>query len=228
MNRTKPKSLILTYVSLFAALNALADIAPFTPILGVPGASLRFGWITSPLTGILLGTRMGGISCLIAGLVGSFLNQPLVFGPFTPLRPAISASVTGMLVHKNWRVPAITLFLLILIWLLLPVGRDASVVLIFHVVGLAAILLLRGKIGDFVTSRTSRRNSLGLFLCAYCGNVSRHLFGNILLATMQNLQPMYFISAAPITLIEQTTFAIGTMIVGGALLRVGLGQPQQL
>lgn len=213
-NRNKPRSLVLTYISVFAALNALADFIPFTPILGIPGASFRFGWILSPLTGILLGTKVGGISCLIAGLTEVFLGQPPVFGPFTPLRPAISASITGMLVSKHWHIPALTLFSLILVWLLIPIGKDASTILIFHVTGLATILLLRGKIEDLVKSKTSEKTALGLFLAAYCGNISRHLFGNILLATALNLQSVYFISAVPYTLIEQLTFAIGTMMIG--------------
>jgi len=64
-NGNTPRSLILTYISVFAALNALADFIPFTPILGIPGSSFRLGWILSPLTGILLGAEAGGISYLI-------------------------------------------------------------------------------------------------------------------------------------------------------------------
>ena len=37
-----PKSLVLTYISSFAALNALADLIPFTPILGVRARAQDF------------------------------------------------------------------------------------------------------------------------------------------------------------------------------------------
>ena len=72
--KKKPKSLIIAYVSVFAALNTIANIIPFTPVLGVPEAQLRFGWIISTLTGILLGPKIGAISCFIGGLTEFFLN----------------------------------------------------------------------------------------------------------------------------------------------------------
>lgn len=58
-NRNMPKSLVLTYVSVFAALNVLADLIPFTPFIGAPGFSFTFGWILSSLSGILLGAKIG-------------------------------------------------------------------------------------------------------------------------------------------------------------------------
>jgi hypothetical protein len=217
-----PKSLALTSISLFAVLNVLADLISFTPFLGVPGASFRLGWISSTLTGFLLGTKLGGISCLIGGFVEIFIGQPPIFGFFTPLRPAISAFITGMLVSRKWHIPAIALFTLVLIWLLLPVGKDASVILIFHIVGLGIILFFRGKIGDFIESKVTRRVALGLILAVYCGNISRHLFGSILSATILNLPSIFFVSALPFTLIEQLTFAIGTTIIGLYLNRLKL------
>ncbi len=227
-NRNMPKSLVLTYISVFAALNALADFIPFTPILGIPGSSLSLGWILSPLTGILLGVKIGGISCLIGGLIDIFLGQPPIFGPFTPLRPAISAFITGMLASKYWRIPAVTLFALILLWLLLPTGRDASVILVFHITGLVIILSLRGKIGDLIRSKSTERVAWGLFLATYCGNISRHLFGNILLVTILNLPFVFFIAAIPYTLIEQLIFASGTMVMGIALNRLRIHEFLQL
>lgn len=222
--RSIPKSLSVAYVSVFAALNALADLVPFTPIMGIPGASFRLAWVLSPLTGILLGPNLGAISCLIAGLSGIFLGQPPIFGAFTPfvgpLRPAISAFVAGMLASKRWGIPASVLSVLIVLWLLLPTGRAAFVILIFHMAGLAMTVLLRGRIGDFVSSEKTRNAYWALFSAAYCGNVSRHLFGNILLVIILDLQPIYFVWALPYTLIEQVTFATGTTIIGISLNRL--------
>jgi len=227
-NRNVPKSLVLTYISVFAALNAMADLIPFTPILGIPEASFRLGWILAPLTGVLLGKEMGGISCLIGGIIEIFLGVPPIFGFFTPLRPAISAFMTGMLVSRNWRMPVMTLLALISIWLLLPTGRGAYIVLLFHITGLAMILLLRGKIGDLVSSCDPKEGAWGLFLSTYCGNISRHIFGNILGATILNIQSIYFIYAMPYTIVEQLTFAIGTAIIGISLNRLRLSQFLQL
>jgi len=227
-NRNVPKSLVLTYISVFAALNATADLIPFGPIRGIPGASFSLGWILAPLTGILLGIEIGATSCFIAGIIEIFLGLPPIFGFFTPLRSPISAIVTGMLVSRNWRTPAITLLALISFWLLLPAGRGAYIVLIFHTAGLVMILLLRAKIGDLVSSCDTKKGAWGILLATYCGNISRHLFGNVLSATILNLQPIVFISAIPSTFVEQLTFAIGTSIVGISLDRLRLREFLQL
>ena len=217
MHKTRPKSRILAYISTFAALNAVAGIIPFTPILGIPGASFRLDWVSSTLTGILLGPRIGGVSCLLGGLLGLLLGQVQFFGLFAPLRLAISAFIAGMLMSKNWRIPAITLLSLILLWVLMPTGRAAAEILVFHIVGLGLVLFLRKKIGELAEANSPRKNLYGLFIMSYCGNISRHLLGNVLLVTIHNLGFVYFVAAMPITLIEQLSFAIGTMVVGIAL-----------
>jgi hypothetical protein len=125
-----------------------------------------------------------------------------------------------MLATKEWRIPAVVLFSLISVWLLLPVGREAYLVLIFHLAGLAAILLFRGKVGDFVRSENRKKASFGLFLAAYCGNISRHLFGNILSVTILGVPAIIFIAAIPYTLVEQLVFALGATIIGNALLKL--------
>jgi hypothetical protein len=220
-NRIIPKTLILAYISVFASLNVLADTIPFTPILGIPEASFRLGWILSPLTGILLGAEIGGISCIIAGLI-ELLYQPLTFGPFTPLRSAVSASIAGMLASNNWYVPAASLFSLIIIWILLPIGKEAYMILLFHVVGLAMILLFRGNIAKFIRSEDSKKTFLGLFFAAYSGNISRHLFGNILSATLLNMPVAFFLASIPFTFVEQLVFAFGAAIIGISLNRLHL------
>ncbi|MEM2110747.1 MAG: hypothetical protein QXX08_02590 [Candidatus Bathyarchaeia archaeon] len=216
-NRTVPKSLVVAYVSIFAALNVLSDFIPLTPILGIPGTSLSLSWIMSPLTGILLGAEMGGISCLISGLIGILLGQPPIFGAFTPLRPAVSAFITGLLISKRWHIAATILSTFVVGWLILPAGRDASIILIFHLIGLTIILLFRGKIGDLAKSKMPKKTALGLFLATYCGNISRHLLGNILGVTISNLAYVYFILALPYTFVEQLIFAAGAMLIGVSL-----------
>jgi len=220
--RKTPKSLVLTSISVFAALNVLADMVPLTPFIGVPGASFRLGWVLPPLTGMLLGAGMGGISCLIAGIIEFLMGQQPSFGPFVPLRPAVSAFIAGLLASRNWQIPAASLSALIFVWLLLPVGREASIILVFHTTGFVLILVLRGRIGDMVESKKSKNSASGLFLTAYCGNISRHLLGNILSATILNLSSLVFVSALPLTLIEQSTFAVAAAVIGVSLNRLGI------
>ena len=164
---------------------------------------------------------------MVGGLVIIFLGQPPLFGPFTPFRPAVSASIAGMLAYGNWHLPAVALLSLILVWLLLPIGAEAFVVLTFHMAGLAMILLLRGKIEDLLRSTNHKKASLGSFSAAYCGNISRHLFGNILSATMLKMPSLFFILALPYTFVEQLIFATGTTIIGVSLSKLGLREVLQ-
>ncbi len=221
-NRKPPNSLLIAYISVFASLNVLMDLVPFTPVLGIPGTALSFGWIMSPLTGVIMGAEIGGASCLISGLVSIFLGQPPIFGPFTPFRPALSAFVTGMLISKRWNIPAMMLSALIIGWLILPVGREAWFVLGFHLAGLATILLLRKKISLFTESNNSKKVAAGFFIAAYCGNISRHLLGNILSVVFLGLPALTFISAIPYTFAEQLIFASATMIAAVSLNRLKL------
>jgi len=166
---------------------------------------------------MLLGARIGAVSSLIGGSIGFFISQAQAFGPFAPLRPSISALIAGMLISGKWNVPAAILSLFVSIWLLLPVGRDAATILVFHFAGLAMIFLLRDRIGRLSRSGNTTEKLLGLFSVSYCANISRHLFGNILLATIYNLESIYFVAAVPITFIEQMAFAAGTTIAGSSL-----------
>ncbi len=223
-NNKRSKSLALSRVSVFAVLNALTDLVPVSPILGIPGSFLTFGWIISPLTGILLGAKIGGISCLIGNLLTVFFGKQLLFGPLTPLRPAVSAFIAGMLASSNWQIPAATLFSLIMIWFLLPSGMQASLVVVYHFFGLGIILFLRSKIAKFVSSENLRKASIGFATATYCGNISRHIFGNILSAMILNIPPIAFVWAMPYTFVEQSVFVVAATIIGISLKRLGIRQ----
>ena len=216
-----PRSLVIAYIAIFASLNVLADFMPFTPLLGLPDHSLSFGWIMAPLTGILLGSRFGAASCLLGSIIGTLLGQPLIFSLFTPFRAALSASASGMVAFRRWQIPVLILISLIVIWLFLPTGREAYPTLIFHFSALASILVLRGKIGVFL-SYSSKKSLFGYSLAAYSGNITRHLLGNILSVLFYSLPAFTFIIAIPYTFIEQLIFALGTAFIVASLKRLGI------
>jgi hypothetical protein len=64
--------------------------------------------------------------------------------------------------------------------------------------------------------------ALGVSIAAYCGNISRHLLGNTLLLFLWNLSPLIFISAIPLTLIEQLAFTITSAILGGTITKTAI------
>ena len=219
----RPRALTLTLVASFAVLNFLADYMPFTPVIGVPGAFFRFSWIVSPLTGILLGPALGGASCLIAcGLALALGLQPWIIGPLTPFRTAVSAVQAGLLVSGRWKLSSALLGMLVAMWLALPAGREAAIVVLFHVAGLLVMLATRTHTQSYLLSTDRNAQAVGFAIAAYCGNISRHLFSNLLFAALEILPPAVFITAIPFTGVEQSLFAVVTSIVGTAAVQLGI------
>ena len=219
--RNMPRPFILSLISTFAALNIVADVLPLTPVLGVNGASFRLSWVVAPLTGLLLGPIGGGVSCAMAGVIELFLglksSQP--FGLFAPVRMGLSAVQVGLLVKGRWKTALTILGSLIFVWALLPKGREALPVLSFHLVGCFLILGFRTPIGHYLSSSLWKKVALGVAVTAYCGNISRHLLGNILLAVLMDVPSIVFVAAMPFTVIEQTSFLVASTILGVALMR---------
>ena len=112
--------------------------------------------------------------------------------------------------------------MLILGWLLMPQGREAVFVLVFHVVGLALILTLRHRVAAGLESKNRTRVGLAVGVAAYCGNISRHLFGNLLFVLFASLPAVVFLAAMPLTLLEQTFFAVISGVLGASLVLLGL------
>lgn len=219
--RRIPQPFTLSLISIFAALNIVADVLPLTPVLGVNGASFRLSWVMAPLTGLLLGPLSGGLSCVMAGVVELFLglqpSQP--FGLFAPFRMGLSAVQVGLLVKGRWKTALTILGSLIFVWVLLPKGRETLLVLSFHLVGFFLILVFRTRIERYVSSSLWKQVALGVAVTAYCGNISRHLLGNILLAVLTDVPSIVFVAAIPFTVIEQTSFLVASTILGVALTR---------
>jgi len=219
--RRIPQPFALSLISIFATLNIIADVLPLTPVIGVNGASFRLSWVVAPLTGLLLGPIAGGGSCVIAGVVELFLglqpSQP--FSLFTPFRMGLSAVQVGLLVRGRWKTALTILGSLIFVWILLPKGREALPVLSFHLVGFFLILVFRMRIGCYMSSSLWKKVALGVAVAAYCGNISRHLLGNILLVVLTEVPSIVFVAAIPFTVIEQTSFLAASTILGVALTR---------
>lgn len=223
-NRRWPKTLTISLVSMFAALNIIADLVPLTPILGLQGTFFRLGWVLAPLTGILLGPVTGGLSCVIASLVELFLGVQgwAPFGIFSPFRAGLSAFQAGLVVKGRWKTALSIMGTLIVLWALNPLGRDALIVLVFHIVGSLLIISIRSKIRDYIDSPVLWKLTLSITVASYYGNVSRHLLGNVLLIYLVGTPSLIFLSAFPFTLIEQVSFTAAATILGVALYRTRL------
>ena len=112
--------------------------------------------------------------------------------------------------------------LLIISWILLPSGREAIAVLPFYLLGFSLILVFGSRLGQYVDSSSWSKIALGIAVASYCGNISRHLLGNVLLVLFADMPSMVFITAIPFTLIEQVSFTAASTILGVALTRTRL------
>jgi len=137
-------------MAVFAAFSAIViKMFPGIPIVGVPGANIKFDAAVAPLYGLIIGPYLGFLAALIGGLITA--GNP--FDILTSFSPAVSALVAGLLTQKNlgnseskirgWMMAAIVLGLLIVGWYLTAVGQRAPFYPILHMAGLVFILVTR-------------------------------------------------------------------------------------
>ncbi|MEM2094627.1 MAG: hypothetical protein QXI32_04960 [Candidatus Bathyarchaeia archaeon] len=220
----RPFSLRLSMVALFSALNVLGDSIPLTPIVGLEQSRLTLGWTFASLTGLMLGPLMGSLTCFLASLVELFIGfqAQLPLGPLGLTRSSLAALQTGLLTTRRWILSGVILSLLIVCWILTPQGRGAIPVLAFHILGLILILAFRREMSDALESGSRKRVGFAVGIAAYCGNISRHLFGNLLFTLFASFPTTIFLAAMPLTLIEQVFFASTSAILGTSLILIGL------
>ena len=220
----RPATVAVSLIAVFAALNVVADFVPVSPVLGFT-SFLTLGWILSPLAGLMLGPFSGGASCLIATLVELFLGlNVLSLGPVGFFRSALAAVQTGLLSSGRWKLASAVFGVLILGWLALPAGRAAAGILVFHILGLVLILVSGRRMERSLESRSRWEAGAAVTVSSYCGNISRHLFGNTLLVVFAGLPAQVFLAAIPFTLVEQSFFSFASFALGTALIRLRLRQ----
>ncbi len=207
----------IALVSEFAAMIAVSYFIPLSVILGGIGF-FKLTWVLQTLTGILLGPWLGGSAALIGSLFGNVFS-PSPFGPFGLLLPVTAAFQAGLLAWGYQRGPALIIGGLTVLWLVVPAGSGAWPVVFFYIAGIILMLGL-GKKSSRTVMESSRPHVkvISWMIIAYSANITRHVFGNILSATILNLPTEAFMGAIPLTIIEQVFFALGSAIIGIPLL----------
>ena len=222
LNRTVDISL----TGIFGAIIAFSYLIPIGAMIG--GTSIfSLSWIVDTITGILLGPYWGGCAGLIGGIVGNlFKPSPLL--PLAIFLPALAAIEAGLIVWRRWPIAAVLLAALISVFLIMPVpgthwpselfGYSAWPAALFHFFGLAIIIFLGWKLPKVVRQGTSLYLFAGWMLTSYCGDIARHMLGNILSAMVFSLPPASFLLVIPNTFVEQTMYALFSAIIGVPLL----------
>nr|MDO8119068.1 hypothetical protein [Candidatus Sigynarchaeota archaeon] len=209
--------LSIALVAIFSALITVSYLIPLSIILGGIGF-FKLTWVLQTITGILLGPILGSAAALIGSIIGTVFS-PSPFGPIALLLPVTAAMQAGLLAWGYRRVPACILGGLTIAWLLVPAGLAAWPVAFFYVAGILLMLFCGKKTSDTMHKHASaHRTILAWMIVAYSANITRHVFGNILSATIFGLGADVFIIAIPFTATEQLFFALGSALIGVPLI----------
>jgi hypothetical protein len=207
----------ISLTGIFGALVALSYLVPTSVIVGGAGV-FSLSWVVQTITGVLLGPYLGGGAALIGGVTGNFF-KPSMLGPLAVTLPALAAVEAGLISWNHWRAATCLLSLLIVTWFILPVGLSAWPAALFHILGLAIIIVLGRRLPRLITQSMDRKQVfLAWMLIAYCGDIARHMLGNILSATVLSYQAVTFLGVLPQAALEQTLFAFASALVGVSTL----------
>ena len=171
----------ISLIAVFAALQALLTIFPFTITIGVSG-QITLGVVGASLIGILLGPVIGGLAVLIGSFVGVFLNPAgAIFGVFTIIPPFFGAVGAGCVKVKRGYVAGSVILASLLVFFAHPFGREVLIYPWLHIVAMiAAFSPLAYVAGSTFSSSESTKPILGIVMAAFVGVLTDHITGSAL------------------------------------------------
>ena len=169
--------------AIFAAVYAVLNIIPVSPIIGPSGRFLSLGNIFSPLAGMILGPLTGGLAMLVGAFLSVALGKPLGFDGLDFIPAVVSAVTAGFAMsgRVRWSVTlSLGLFAIFSADSLSPkfieVGNAPVPYLWMHLLSVAVILV--------VVTIGSRRTSFpkGIFIAAtvFISTMNAHVAGGIM------------------------------------------------
>ncbi|MBC7130707.1 hypothetical protein H5T51_05770 [Candidatus Bathyarchaeota archaeon] len=171
----------IALIALFAALQAILAVLPFTLTIGVSG-QITLGVIGGPLIGILLGPVNGGLATLIGALIGTFLNPAgAIFGVLTVIPPFIGAVSAGCIKARKGYIAGLIMLASLLIFYAHPYGREAYIYPWLHIIAIiVAFSPIVGFAGSTFKSEKSARLLFGVIVAAFIGVLADHIAGSAL------------------------------------------------
>lgn len=168
-------------MAVFAALQAVLAVLPFTITVGVSG-QITLGVIGGSLIGILLGPLTGGLAVLIGSLVGVSLNPAgAIFGIFSIIPPFFGAFGAGCVKIKRGYIAGGIILAALLVFYAHPFGREAVFFPWLHIIAMVvAFSPLAHLAGSSFTSPKNARLLFGIVVAAFVGVLTDHITGNAL------------------------------------------------
>lgn len=177
--RSRLSTRYISAIAVFAAVQAVVTMIPFTIAIGVSG-SITLGVVTAPLIGFLLGPIPAGISVLVGSLIGLFLNPSgAIFGPLTALPPALGAVAAGCIRLKRGYVSGIIILLSVAAFYAHPFGREAIFYPWLHIVAMIlAFSPLAGLAASYFATSNLKKITFAVAVAALVGTLTDHAFGS--------------------------------------------------
>jgi len=169
----------LPLIAVFAALQAIVAVIPFSMTIGVSGA-ITLGVVTAPLFGLLLGPAAGFSAVAVGSLVGLFLNPSgAIFGALTILPPALAGLGTGCVKINRGYIPATVMLISVAAFYMHPIAREALFYPWLHII---ALLLAFSPLSKLASSSIAapefKKNAFGVGFAALVGTLTDHAFGS--------------------------------------------------
>ena len=213
---TRLSAVSVALVGVFAALQVVLSVLPFTITIGVSG-QITLGVIGGSLIGILLGPLLGGVAVLVGSLVGVFLNPAgAIFGFLSVLPPFLGAFSAGCVKIKRGYVAGAVILVSILAFYAHPFGREVLIYPWLHIVAMivafSPIAYLAGS--TFAASKPARP-IFGVVIAAFVGVLADHISGSAIAMWYfsPSLVPEIWYSIMPIYPIERIVAIILVAVI---------------
>ncbi len=220
----------ITFTAIFAAMIAILDSIPMIP--GFYGGIWdSWGFLLSPIVGILLGPVLGVIAVGLGGFVGHlvYFRDPLEL--LFMLGAPVGAGIAGLVYQQRWKFVFAIYSLLLLAYFITPVTWVLSLWGIWDVLVVYTLVIGFSALSSFKISTTGILNSTNakLALATVIGLEADILVRIFILIPgqvywffyglpVEELQLMWLV-AGFITPIKVIVAAIATVAIGKSLLR---------
>lgn len=171
-------------ISVFAALQVVLSRLPGIPVIGLSSGRIEPTVLLMPVIGMLLGPWIGGLAVFIGNFIAWLIPSTTFFGmlmlPTAPLGAIASGALVGRGRRTGWRITAVLLTSLILLWYISPPGLIVPYYPALHIAALALVLALRGRVAELLERGQRRGMAWGAFIASLSGMMANHMAGNLI------------------------------------------------
>ena len=210
----------LTLIAMLASAYAVLSLLPGMPMIGAEGTTIDLVRMLEIGYGLVLGPVYGSIAAFIGAVVGKMLKGGGFGLFFTPLAAvsAFMAAILGREIKNGWMAAAGVLGILTAGWYMFETGRTVPLYPLIQFIGLAIILVFRGRISEMIKSEDQKTVTIGILLCSFPSTVTGHMLGNLIYIILLNPAASIFVGILPISIMERIGITVGATLFGTSLI----------